>query len=489
MRRVEGMHMLDYSRYTLTNGQPFDLLSLHYFHRLNDWLHIGVGAFAPMFQGNAGGFYGADVTLHAQRRIAGNWFANAGLALGAGAGGSSIANIRRLSGDGLFARAYAGIGYRLRNGMSIGLNYSRVTIANSQIDDGAVNLFMQRPFARSIGAYDDAGRTLGARDFDAPGRESILSFNLSHMAQINPTGRYRGDIGLASVQYSHFFSRDFYSFFGVDIGVTGLHWYNQAEGGVGYRLSLTETVNLYGQIGIGSGGWVTSHVNTGPGFVIYPKVTLEYLWRNGIGATVSAGYFHAPQGTSRNWTLGIGLNYHLSHDHRRPPEAETPADYRLRGVRLHVMGRVTSPIAYNGRRSDGISMIAVQVDYALNEHWYLAGQMAASATAFRGYAGYAEGFVGLGWQSRPVLGGRVQGYAQVMYGLNDVGVSARHEVGPILYPAIGVNYHLNDRLSLYGQMGAALSLGRYFNPGSTVNFHDASIGFGLTYRFSLPTRN
>ncbi|MCW1933073.1 hypothetical protein [Pararhodobacter zhoushanensis] len=487
MRDVSGMIMLDYSTITLSDGGAFDLFGVHYMQRANDWLYYGVGAFAPLAQGDYGGFFGADATLHIQRRIAGNWFANAGISVGAAAGGASVAGIQSLSGDGFYSRAYVGLGYTYRN-LSFGVNYARVAIAGSPINDATINFFVQRPFSFSVGSYGDAGSVVSSADFDAPAHENIVSLQFNNFAQINPTGRYTGDIGVASTQFTHFHNPNLYSFFAVDIGVTGLHWYNQAHGGIGTRVALSPNVNLYGQIGLGSSGWVTDTVDTGPGFIIYPKAMLEYLWGNGVGATVSAGYLYAPMGTSRNWTLGLGLNYHLSHSEAQARSAPNGLDYSLRGIRLNVFGRTTSSITYNGRESDGISMIAVQADYALSDHWYIAGQIAAAATAFRGYAGYAEGFVGVGWQSNAYANGRLQAYAQLMYGLNDVGVDAAHEVGALLYPAVGVSYHLNDRLSLYSQLGAAVSLGQYV--GSHTNtFENYSIGLGVTYRFSLPTRS
>ncbi len=488
LHQVSGMVMLDYSRLTLSNGGAFDLLGVHYLQRANDWLYFGVGAIAPMVEGNYGGFFAADATLHAQRRIHGNWFVNAGLAIGAGAGGASVSNIRRLSGEGLYGRAYAGIGYTTRS-LSFGVNYSRVAISGSQINDSTFNFFVQRPLSFSVGSYADTGAILDSREFDAPEHENIISFQVNNVSQINPTGSYGGDIGLVSTQFSHFMNDNVYTFFGVDIGYSGLLWYNQAHGGVGRRVSLSPHLNLYGQIGIGSSGWVTDTVDTGPGFIIYPKATLEYLWNNGVGATVSAGYLYAPLGTSQNWTVGLGLNYHLSYRNLQGSDTASGTDYTLRGIRLSVFDRMTSDIYYNGRRSSGLNMIAVQVDYALNDHWYVSGQIAAATNAFRGFAGYAEGFVGMGWQSRTFASGRVQGYAQLMYGLNDVGVDPQHEVGALLYPAIGVNYHLNDRLSLYGQLGGTVSLGQYLNSSMTNRFENYSVGLGMTYRFSLPTRS
>ncbi|MCB1389805.1 MAG: hypothetical protein KDK12_11800 [Rhodobacteraceae bacterium] len=487
LRRVDGMVMLDYSRLTLSTGGAFDLLSVHYLQQATDWLYYGVGAFAPMTQGNYGGFFGADATIHAQRRVAGNFFVNAGVSVGAGAGGASVVGIQTLSGDGLYLRAYAGVGYETRT-FSFGVNYARVAITGSPVNDAAVNIFVQRRLGFSVGNYDAAGTRLPASSFDAPRHENILSFQFNNFAQIRPTGRYTGDIGVLSTQFTHFMNRNFYTFFGVDIGVSGLLWYNQAHGGIGWRTALSPHLNLYSQIGIGSSGWVTNTVDTGPGFVIYPKLMLEYLWDNGVGATLQAGYLYAPLGTSRNWTVGLGLNYHLSYAEGRSASGpQAGDDYQLRGIRLNVFGRRTSDITYNGRVSDPLNLIAVQVDYALSDHWFVSAQIAAAANAFRNYAGYAEGYFGIGWQTRVSRNGRFQGYAQLMYGLNDVGVDPAHEVGALLYPAIGVNFHLNDRLSLYGQLGTTISLGQY--SGMTNTFENYSIGLGVTYRFSLPTRS
>jgi len=487
VRNSRGFHMLEYSPIQLTNGDNFDLLSIHHMQRLNDWLYFGVGAFAPMVQGNAGGFFGASARLHAQRRIGGNWFVNGGLSLGAGAGGASIRNIGTLSGDGLFARAYAGIGYTYRN-FSFGINYSRVAILNSPINDSTFSIFVQRPFSIATGSYSNAGRIIRADDFSAPAHDNMISVSVGNMRQINPTGSYTGDIGLVTTQFTHFFRPNVYSFFGINMGATGLSWYNQAQAGIGHRLSLSRNLSFYTQLGIGSGGWVTDHINTGPGLVLFPRVALEYRLSNRLGAQLSAGYLFAPYGTSRNWTVELGMNYYLAHSRGADNERTTGDAYTMRGISLNVFGRRTSDIFYNGRTSAPLSMIAVQADYALNDNWYAAGQLAVAANRFRGFAGYAEAFLGVGYRRNLTASGRFQGYAQLMLGVNDLGVDAAHENGPMLYPSIGVNYNINDRVSLYGQVGVTHSINQYLSSGPTVDFENYSVGFGMTYRFSLLTR-
>lgn len=488
LRPVRGMMMLDYTPMTLTDGSSFDLASYRYLQRANDWLSYGFGAFAPLVQGNVGGFYGFEASLHAQRNFGrSNWFWNAGLSMGVGAGGDSVAGIRRFSGQGLFGRAYFGLGYQTRYG-NFGINYSRVTIQGSPINASAFTLFMQRPLGFSVGSHSDSGRTLRADQFESPRAQNILSFHLSSIRQINPTGSYRGNIGVMSPQFTHFLTRDVYTFFGLEIGLSGLDWYNQTQGGFGRRFQLGPRTNLYAQLGIGSGGWVTDTIDTGAGLVIYPRLTFEYMLNDRVGAQLSAGYFWAPTGTSRNITLSAGLAYHMSRGRETNPETAQD-EFTMHGVRLHTFARATSPIFYNGRTSEGLGLLSVQADYSLNRNWYASAQIAGAASSFRGIAGYVEGFFGLGWQSRPFANGRMQAYAQMLVGLNDVGVSSRHAVGPIVYPAIGLNYHFNDRVSLYGQIGATRSIGHRISSSITNRWSYNTVGLGMTYRFSLPFRS
>lgn len=479
--------MLDYEKIALTNGGNFDLLGVNYLHQLNDWLYFGVGFGVPMVEGDYGGFFAGGVTLHAQKEVFGNWFVDAGVSFGAGAGGASVAHIRQLSGTGTYLKKYMGLGYRLGN-INVGVNYADVKISNSLIDDSVINFFVQAPLSSSVGSYADSGNTLGPADFGRLGRESIVSFEYSSLSQIDPTGKYGGNIGLVSPQYSQFISDNNYWFFGLDLGYSGLVWYNQAQGGFGRRISVSPNINLYGQIGVGSGGWVTDTIDTGPGLVVYPKVKAEYQWGNGIGAFVSAGYLFAPLGTSRNWSLGAGINYHLPDGTQGASGDESAYDLALKGLRVNVFDRKLYNVSFNGGKISDLNLVSLQFDYNFRDNWYIPVHLAAATNDFKGFAGYVEGFAGLGWQSDPFAAGKLQAYAQVAYGLNDVGIDAQHDVGALLYPSVGLNYNLNDRYSLYGQFGKTISLGQYLKPNFSNSFEGTSIGFGVSYRFSIPTR-
>ena len=487
LSNATGLLMLDYEQIALSNGGNFDLFGVSYLHQLNDWLYAGVGFSAPMIEGNYGGFFAGGVTVHAQKEVFGNWFVDAGLTFGAGAGGASVSHIRELSGSGTYLKKYAGIGYSFGR-MNFGVNYSSVKISDSLINDSMINVFFQAPLSFPVGSFANAGNRLGPADFAYLGNESIVSLEYSNLSQIDPTGKYGGNIGLVSPQYSQFFSDDYYWFLGLDLGYSGLVWYNQFQGGIGGRVSLTPNINLYGQLGIGSGGWVTDTIDTGPGLVIYPKVKAEYQWSSGVGAFLSAGYLYAPLGTSKNWSLGVGVNYHLPGGKQEAGGVDTAYDMALRGLRINVIDRTLFDVYYNGGMIDDLNLIGLQLDYSFNDNWYIPFQVVAATNDFKGYAGYVEGFAGLGWQSDLFASDKLQAYAQVMYGMNDLGIDAQHDVGGLLYSSVGLNYNLNDQYSIYGQFGRTVSLGKYTNPGSTNYFEGSTVGLGVSYRFSVPAR-
>lgn len=480
-----AMVMLDYEKIALTTGGKFDFLSTHYLQQINDWIYVGAGISAPLVNGNFGGFFSGDLTLHTQKEVFGNWFVDAGLSVGAGAGGASVRNILSLSGTGAYVKGYAGFGYGFGN-LNVGVNLARVQIAGSPINDTTLNFFIQKPLSYRVGSHSASGDALGPEDFAGLGTESIVSFEYSNLNQINPTGKYKGDIGLVSPQFLQFIDADNYVFYGLDLGVTGLVWYNQFQGGVGRRVSVGPRINLYGQLGIGSGGWVTDTINTGPGLVFYPKAKAEYMWSNGVGTFFSAGYMIAPKGTSRNWSIGAGVQYHFPSAKQVLDNQDPDTGVALRGLRISAFDRKSFGVVYNGTKLHDLNLVGGQFDYNLTKHWYFAVQVAAATNDFKGYAGYVEGLAGVGYQMDLFGSDRLQGYAQVLYGLNDVGITAQHDVGALIYPSFGVNYNLTDRYSIYTQFGKTISTGQYIKRGFTNAYESYSVGVGVSFRFGVP---
>jgi len=465
--------MLDYEVIPVPGNATLDLLGLHYLHQLNDWLYLGVGIYAPLVYGNYGGFMAFDTTVHAQRKLWGNSFIDAGASFGGGAGGSSIKQGQAFSGKGNYIKSYIGLGYDFPD-FSAGVNYAHFRFINSPIKHAQLNLFIQKPVAYAIGSYADSGHKPES-DYSFPETaENILTLEFNNIFQVKPQGSYKKTIHSLSLQFSHFMTSNQYLFFGADVGYKGLPLYNQVLGGMGYRFSLSPRVNVYSQIGVGSGGYSPAEIDTGPGLLVYPKLSLEYLLNNNLGLSLSGGYLVAPKGSSKNVTLGAAINYHLSPEEKGLGEATDPV---FRGFRFNLFQQTEFNVRVGSKKHGNVNLLSTQFDYIVNDYWYVPTQGSIAYNQFLGYAGYGEILTGLGIQSKFSTTNSFQNFFQILIGANVHGI--------ILKPSVGFNYGFSDHLALYGQLARTISLNKIKLYPDNLRFSSYSTGLGLTYRFSL----
>lgn len=465
---AKGLIMLDYEVIPVPGNPSIDLLGFHYLHQLNPWLYLGLGLHAPLVYGDYGGFMVVDATIHAQHRLFGHTFVDGGLSFGGGGGGSSIQQSKALSGNGGFIKGYAGLGYDFR-GFTVGVNYSRLRFSHALIDHSQFDVFVQRPINYTIGRYADAGEPIAYQDGLSESGEDIISLELNNMFRLKPKGSNRKTIHLLALQFSHFVTRHGYLFFEAEAGYKGLPLYNQALGGIGYRLALSPRINLYGQVGAGSGGYAPTVIDTGPGLLVYPKLSLEYLWNNKVGLSVSGGYLFAPKGSSRNYTLGAAVNYHLAGIGDDLQGSNSATDLVLRGFRVDIFHQTEFGVRAKGKKLADINMLSAQFDYLMDAHWYVPLQASVSYRSVLGYPGYGEMYTGLGVQTGFSATSRFQNYFQILVGAGPLGIA--------LKPSLGFTYGLSDHYALYGQLSEAFSEKR---------FRAYGVGLGLSYRFSLP---
>lgn len=472
---AKGLIMLDYEVVPVSGNASIDLLGAHYLHQLNPWIYLGLGLYTPLVHGNYGGFMAFDANVHAQHRILGNLFIDAGGAFGGGGGGSSNSNSRVLSGKGGFYKGYAGLGYRFPD-FSLGVNYAYFRFMKSQIKHSQVDVFFQRPFSSRVGFYADAGRSADASEEGGIG-ENTISLEFNNIFQIHPKGTFTNDINLASLQFSHFESENAYLYFGVGVGYNGLPLYNQVFGGIGYRVPISSRLRLYGQVGVGSGGYTPTQIDTGSGLLVYPKASLEYMLNSHLGLAGTAGYLIAPYGSSRNYTLGAAVNYHLS---TRGAEVSGPGSGEglvFRGFRFSLYQQTMFDVRVRGKKQNTINMVSGQIDYLVNDHWYIPLQASIGYNGIFGYPGYGELLTGIGLQSRYDQQKRLQGFVQLLVGVNILDI--------VFKPTIGMNYSLSDSYALYGQVSKLIPIVGTNPYGDRL--HSAfSTGIGVTYRFSVP---
>jgi hypothetical protein len=476
LRSNRGLVLLDYQVLRVVGDKPIDLMGFHVFNEVAEGLHLGAGLYAPLVKGEYGGFTAFDIAAHARRSLVGPLFATAGLALGGGAGGRSVEQAKTLSGTGGFFKAYAGLGYDFGN-FTLGLNVAKMKFKRSAIDGTQANVFMEIPYTYLTGPFASHGQRLSLADAqraaDSAG-EKMLTVVFDNFRQQNPEGTFKGSFSIADLQYAHYFASDTYWYAGLGVGYRGLPLYNQVLGGVGQRVRLSPSISLYGQLGVGSGGYAPERLSTDAGLLVYPRASVEYALNKAWGLSLSAGYLVAPKGSSKNFSFGLALSHHLGLGEKssRASAADGPATYQ--GFRVSLFQQTDSSVRFLGIDRGRLQMIGIQADAIASDHVYFPLQAAVAYSTYLGYPGYGELLGGMGLQSRSQRDEPWQVFGQLMAGTNVHGLAVK--------ASAGLRYGLGDRMALHmaaGRIQARSAAGNRF----TAN----SLGLGWDYRFSMPT--
>jgi hypothetical protein len=187
----------------------------------------------------------------------------------------------------------------------------------------------------------------------------------------------------------------------------------------------------------------------------------------------------APNGTSKNQSVGIALTRHLGVGGGSSTGSNSSRDgdsgLTYRAFRVSLLHETDLGIRYRDLDRGQVRMIGIQADAMINDHWYIPLQVAVAYSAYLGYPGYGELLAGIGLQSRVERGDRFQIFGQLMAGTNVHGLAAKGSVG--------LRYLLNDRVALSINAGHIVA-----KSASGNRFAANSIGFGLDYGFSIPGR-
>ena len=463
--------VLDYQQVRVPGDEDIDFMGFHLHHRVGERLWLGAGVYAPLLRGQYGGFTAFDVGVHWRQPLSGPLSAVAGLSGGGGGGGRSVEQSKVLSGTGGFYKGYVGLDWDF-GGFTLGANVAKMAFRNSAIDSTHANLVLTIPYGYQAGDYTRSGQALDERDLGASdGGESLLMATLDSYRQLDPQGTFKGTVRSADLQYAHYLGRDTYWFGALGVGVQGLALYNQVMGGLGQRVRLSPSLNLYGQLAVGSGGYAPEKIDTDAGLLVYPRVAAEWMVGRDTGLALSAGYLWAPKGSSRNLTYGLALTQHL----RSGTEAAAGGTPHWQGFRVGVFQQTEYRVSYRGEDRDALQLVGVQVDAPLDARWYIPVQAAVAYNAYLGYPGYGELLAGLGAQTLAAPGDRLQAFAQLMGGSNVHGLGVK--------AGAGVRWLVDERLSVQlsaGRIEARNPSGRRFSADSAL--------LGLEYRFAVPVR-
>ena len=462
----DGLFILDYQNIRLPKNEKIDLIGYHLLTPINDWAYFGVGGYAPYLQGEYGGFMAFGGLLHAQTNISENIFVNIGFSFGGGGGGKSIDHSKEFSGTGGYMRGYLGLGYEFSH-FSIGANISHMEFFKSEINNNQLNIFVEIPFSYTTSPYGNAGELFNSNwQLKGIDDEYMLALGLDNYQQIDPIGSYKGMVNVADFQYSNFVLKHYYWYYSAAVGYRGIPIYNQIIVGMGGRMPLSKRVQLYGQLGVGSGGYAPELIDTGSGLLLYPKLSIEYLLSDSLGLSATSGYLYAVDGTSRNYTFGIAINHHFGTSRIKNSVASQQSRYQ--GYRIKLSHETLTNLTFKNESFDNLNMLTFQADKLLTKHFYLPIRIAVSYQAYKGFPGYGEMATGIGVQTRYSKDDAFQFFSELQIGAN--------VEGAMLRPSIGLDYSFNEDLAFHTSLG--------FTLGSQA-FRSTSIELGLTRRFSL----
>lgn len=471
LRRNDALLTLEYQAVKVPGDRAIDLMGFHAYQRVTDGVYLGGGFYAPLVRGAYGGFVAADLGVHLRQPLGGRWYALGGLSAGGGGGGRSVEHSKLLSGSGGFVKGYAGLGVDVGD-MTLSAMVSRLKFRGAIIDGTQAGVMLEVPFGYLTGPFARQGQALSPADdrrASAEAGENMLTLSLDNYHQRSPQGSNKGSIGVADLQFAHYFGADSYWFASLGMGWRGLPLYNQLLGGVGQRWRVSRDFTLYGQLGLGSGGYSSEVIDTSSGLLVFPKLSAEFALTRDLGLSLSTGYLAAPKGSSRNTTWGLSLTQHL----RAGGAAAGPAHYE--GLRLSVLHQTDLRLSYRGVDRPSLQMLGLQLDVPMGQRWYLPLQASAAYNAYLGYPGYAEILGGLGVQTLAGPGDRLQGFGQLLAGANVHGKTVK--------ASVGLRWLLDERLALN------LSVGRVeARSAGGGQFKAMNAAFGLDYRFSLPAR-
>ncbi len=458
-----------YERLYLPGHEAMGLMRVGALLDLNQYLSFGPELYAAV-TGQRGGFITMGVEGEVHVPLSQHTYVYGGLYVGAGGGGSAP------QGGGLMLRPSLGLGYDAGLG-SVEAGLSRVYYPNGQIDSTQAHLGVSIPFE---------GRFWRGHAWDHAVTESDNASSLGITVH-GLVEHYRPSAGSHNAHSTT--PTTPYTLAGAEFVIGSDAWYGYMEtagagagqstgymelfGGLGYRLKIGEyfSLGIQGAIGAGGGG----RVDTGGGWMYRADGVAEMKLFDHLALSGRVGKIGAFDGTFSATSYGATLGYSTHFYGLGDSGFSGDANLSAWRVRLIQKSYLPAKGMFSNGRQNRIDLFGLSLNRFLTPNFYLAGE---SYWAWQGKAGgYAEGVLGLGWQSNAYHGLRL--YSEALVGVGGGG-GVHMEGGFFGSLGGGVSYDLNDATQLY--------LGAAYVRSKAGGFRTKSITAGIAYNFSLFTR-
>jgi len=472
----------DGSTYTL---QPrMGLFGLNYNFPLNDWLYTGAGFHGAVY-GDQGGLFTLGVNLGVNTQLYKNLYFDANVHIGGGGGFRSL-----VDGGGII---YPNIGLQYKNnGYAFGLQYGYVNFFTGIQKGDNISFFVEIPTSLRTTSYKHAQKYFTVNDetkdkvWTKPAVKSVQQITFDYLF---PIGSSRNDglgnfnnttpitqtLSLLGFEYQRYLNKNTFVYAHVDAMYGGLRaGFMDVFFGIGKNFVETEYVNFFAKAGIGAAG---GRIFPEGGLTMYPSVGADVKVTKNFGLGLHGGYHKSVSGTFEAYTAGFSLKYYgLSGGIKDPYTAEKIKYIKTQGIQIGVQNQTYFDVAILDRsyKEHDLELIALKVNYDLNNRFYIAGE--ASFAYLGGAGGYAHGIFGLGIKSNKFLNDNFSLFAEAAAGVAGGGGVDSGE-GVLVRPTAGINYHLNDNFSF------TASGGQMWSPNGNVNSTNLNIGF--TYGLSI----
>ena len=483
-----GFASLDYISVKMPNdedGNPeinMGLTGIHYNLFVNKSTYAGLGFYGSV-NGKRGGLFTLGINLGIKKNLTKKLFIDTGFHFGGGGGASAP------DGGGAMFLPHLNFGYQFKKfSTTIGYSYinffDKGNIVNNQLRIG-----VQIPLSYDYSEFNNKEKSFSTNKLKETKWNQFskrISLKL-HEDNLSPYGdsqltdytSLKGKtIRLAGFEIASYFTNNWFAYFRADGAFHGIQGgYMDLFLGAGYRFTMNKNrTNILTKFAIGAGGG--GGVDSGGGFLIYPDISIEQKLFQNIYFSINKGYLLSPDQLFTSSTLGFGLKYYVNQQGIKQKNQNYYTQTKFKGIEISIGQEMYFDAKRMLQPTENLHQIAMQVNLFLNKSLYISGH--TSFANFGNAGAYAEGIVGIGYQTKPLINNKIEIFTQILAGAAGGGDISTGQ-GLIIKPSIGFNYKLNNKLSFKS------SIGKVKARGGTLN--STSINFGLNYRISFLTAN
>ena len=467
LKHYHANYKSTYESIALTPTEDMGLSSISILYDMSPFWYAGVDIYGAT-SGNRGGFFTTGVDIGLRLKPFDHIEINPGIFVGAGGGGAAP------QGGGLMIRPYLEASYHT-DSFTAGIGISHIEFPNGDISS-------TQPYF-SISIPTDGGYISGhpygkpnAIDGHTSTKEVDFSFLVEHYVprdgSLNTDGvTQTKPYTLAGVKLKQEIAPSWYSIAETaGAGGGSSDGFMEILAGVGYQYkstSLPIELNLEALLGAAGGG----RVDTGGGIVYKLQAGATISPIKHLSISVNAGTIESIDGTLSATTYSLNIGYKNNFIDTLGDDTETTQSPW--SVRIMNKSYLDTDTIFNSTKNfDRVDLLGFSIERYITPHIYLIGQ---TYWAYKGGAGgYAEGVVGLGYQTSSYHGLSI--YGEAMAG---VGGGGGVDIGGGLFGAVGAGlaYSIADDIDIF--------IGGEYAKGRDGGFSSNAFKAGLKYNFSL----